>query len=455
MLLEEKGVPGVLRLSDRFRKHREFVSIGMRVTYTGLAFLSTILLTHLVAPGELGRYFAILALVLLIGSTVQSGWAPFLVREIAALHEQGRGAELAGIGRLAVRVVGGIAVLTSALAILIGFIRHASPEDRLLLWIAAPIIPLLSTSTVRQAITRGMGHPLLGQICDSATRPGIQMLGLFCWWLGLFGGLQGALGALTVFLVAIAISAVVAYVIERRATAPVRKQVEPRVPPRPQWLGSLVRNAMIGWSAAVNEQVGTLILARFGSHADVALFRVATQTSLLLVLGLNAVIMVYAPDLSRSFARKDLPAIQELATRGAILGLMSALPLAAGYLIFGSQLLSLLFGAQYSGAYWPLVALTLGQLANGMFGLVMTMAIATRSEGAALKAQLLGASANVLLCILLVPPFGAVGAACAAAVSLLLWNVFLSRYLWRNFGVRSFVTAGGIGHLARKWRRSS
>jgi O-antigen/teichoic acid export membrane protein len=455
LLIEEKGVPGVLRLSDRLKKHREFVSIGMRVTYTGLAFLSTIFLTHLVGPGELGRYFAIVALILLIGSTVQSGWAPFLVREIASLQEQGRAAELAGIGRLAIRVVGGIAVLAAAIAILIGFLGHASPEDRLLLWIAVPIVPLLSTSSVRQAITRGMGHPLLGQICDSATRPGIQVLGLFCWWLGLFGGLQGAVAALTIFLVAIAVSAVVAYVIERRATSPVRKQVQPRVPPRPQWLGSLVRNAMIGWSAAVNEQIGTLILARFASHAEVALFRVATQTSLLLVLGLNAVIMVYAPDLSRSFARKDFPVIQELATKGAVFGLMSALPLAAGYLIFGSQLLSLLFGAQYSDAYLPLVVLTVGQLANGMFGLVMTMAIATRSEGAALKAQLLGASGNVLLCLLLVPSFGAVGAACASAVSLLIWNVFLSRYLLRNFGVRSFVTTGAVRHLTLRRRRSS
>jgi O-antigen/teichoic acid export membrane protein len=447
--MEEKGVPGVLRISDRIGKHREFVSIGMRLTYTGLAFLSTVLLTRLVSPSELGRYFTILALILLIGSTVQSGWAPFLVREIAALHEQGRLAELAGIGRLAIRVVGGIAGVTSLIAILIGVLRHFSSSDMLLLWIAAPIIPLLSTSTVRQAITRGMGHPLLGQVCESATRPGIQVLGLFCWWLGLFGPIPGALGALTIFLVAIGISAAVAYGVEAQVTAPMRQNVQPRVPLRSEWVGSLVRNAMIGWSAAVNEQVGILILARFASHAEVALFRVATQTSLLLLLGLNAVIMVYAPDLSRSFARKDTPAIQELATKGAIFGLLAALPLAALYLTFGSELLSLLFGAQYSRAYWPLVVLTLGQVVNGMFGLVMTMAIATRSEGAALKAQLLGASANVLLCLSLVPPFGAVGAAWASAVSLLLWNVILSRYLLRNFGVRSFVTVRGIGALAR------
>lgn len=445
MRLEEKGVPGVLRLSDRLGKHREVVSIGMRVTYTGLAFLSTVLLTHLVDPSELGRYFAILALILLIGSTVQSGWAPFLVREIAALHEQGRAAELAGIGRLALRVVGGIAVATSVVAILIGFIRHSSSQDMLLLWIAAPIIPLLSTSSLRQAITRGMGHPLLGQICESLTRPGVQVLGLLCWWAGLFRGLRGAIGALTIFLGAIAVSSVVAYVLERRVTAAARRHLDPRVPPRSEWLGSLVRNALIGWSAAVNEQIGTLVLARFAPHAEVALFRVATQTSLLLVLGLNAVITVYAPDLSRSFARKDLPAIQALATRGATFGLLAALPLAAAYLLFGSQVLGLLFGAPYADAHASLVILTIGQLVNAGFGLVMTMAIATRSEGAALKAQLIGAGSNVLLCLVLVPAFGAVGAACASAVSLFLWNLILSRYLLRNFGVRSFVTLPGLG----------
>jgi O-antigen/teichoic acid export membrane protein len=454
--MEEKGVPGVLRISDRFGKHREFVSIGMRLTYTGLAFLSTVLLTHLVSPSELGRYFAILALILLIGSTVQSGWAPFLVREIASLHEQGRGAELAGIGRLALRVVGGVAVGTSLIAIMIAMTRRASSQDVLLLWIAAPIIPLLSTSSVRQAITRGMGHPLLGQICESATRPGIQVLGLCCWWLGLFGdGLPGAVTALTIFLVAIGASAAVAYVLERRVTAPVREHVEPRAPPQPEWLGSLIRNAMIGWSAAVNEQIGTLVLAGFASHAEVALFRIATQTSLLLALGLNAVVAVYAPDLSRAFARKDLGTIQRLATKGALFALMSAVPLAALYLIFGSQILSLVFGPQYANAHTTLVVLTLGQLVNAMFGLVMTMAIATRSETAALKAQLVGACGNVLLLLLLVPPFGAVGAACASAVSLLLWNVILSRYLLRNFGVRSFIAIPGLAYLADRKRSPS
>jgi O-antigen/teichoic acid export membrane protein len=199
----------------------------------------------------------------------------------------------------------------------------------------------------------------------------------------------------------------------------------------------------------VNEQIGTLVLAGFASHAEVALFRIATQTSLLLALGLNAVVAVYAPDLSRAFARKDLGAIQGLATKGALFALMSAVPLAALYLIFGSQILSLVFGPQYANAHAPLVVLTLGQLVNAMFGLVMTMAIATRSETAALKAQLVGACSNVLLLLLLVPPFGAVGAACASAVSLLLWNVILSRYLLRNFGVRSFVTIPGLTHTKR------
>ena len=224
--------------------------------------------------------------------------------------------------------VGGIAVVTSFIAILIGFMRHFSSSDMLLLWIAAPIIPLLSTSSVRQAITRGMGHPLLGQICESATRPGIQVLGLFCWWLGLFGSIRGAPGALTIFLVAIGVSAVVCLRARTPVDGPVRQHVQPRVPPRSEWVGSLVRNAMIGWSAAVNEQVGTLFSPRFalacrgrlsGSHADV----------LLLVLGLNAVIMVYAPDLSRSFARKDLPAIQEACDEGSDFGLVTALLLAA------------------------------------------------------------------------------------------------------------------------------
>lgn len=437
--------------SGLLKHKREAGSIAMRVAYTGLAFLVTVLLARLLDAGELGRYFEIIAWVLLIGSAVQTGWAPFLVREVAALREHNKCAELVGISWLALRLVAAGAIVAALLMILVAHLTDTDPKSLRLVWLGALIIPFLSTSSMRQAITLGMGRPFLGQVCDYLVRPGVQVAGLVLWWLGLLGGASAALTAVAIFLAAVLASAALAYVLERRATAEVRKTAERKVPRRSEWLDPLTRIALMAWSSALNLQIGTLVLANVAADSEVATFRIAQQLSLLMASGLMAVGTLYAADLSRSFARDDPSWTQRLATKGALVAVATALPLAGAYILFGAPIIALLFGAQYSGAYEPLIVMTLGQLANAAFGLAAATAVAARSETAALRAYILSAVLNTLLCAILAPRLGAVGAAIGSAASLIGWNLLLYLHLRRRFGVRTFLPVGPVlQHFAKR-----
>lgn len=428
------------------RLWREATGIGMRVAHSALAFLVSVALARLLNPTQLGQYFEVLAWVLLLGAVVQTGWAPFLVREVSSLRVQGKSETLNGIAWLSLRLVGAASLAAALLMIALAYVSGTGGSGIELIIVGAIVIPLLSTSSIRQAITRGMGSPLLGQICESLTRPGIQLILLSCWWMGLLGSAAGPTTAMAIFLIAIASSSILAFYLERRSTVEVRHSATRVVPGRSEWLGSLTRNALIGWSTALNLQVGTLVLAYAAPDPEVAAFRIAQQLSILMALGLNAVITLYAPELGRAFARGDLAAMQLLARKGAIISVLAAIPTALVYVFFGPLLLEQLYGAVYASAYLPLMVMALGQLANAGFGLVTVIAVATRSEAVALRVHVIGAATNLLLCLVLVPVLGAVGAALATAISLITWNFLIFRALKRKFGISSFVGWGLRGN---------
>jgi O-antigen/teichoic acid export membrane protein len=427
----------IAHLKDMLIKpHPEYLGFAMRGSYTLLALLVSVLLARLLGAAPLGQYYAVVAWILLVGTIVQSGWAPFLVREVAALHEMERYAELGGLTRAARRMVAAIAVAAAAILVAVPFFMGDSDGSAALFVVGAPIIVLLSTSSIRQAITRGMGRPLLGMICENLTRPGVQVVGLAVLASGLFAVRADPLSAMMVFLVAIASSAMLAFYFERRVLKSAVPSVAPRLPPVSTWVGSFIRTAVIGWSQALNQQVGTLVLSGVSSDVEIAHFRVAQQLSLLLPFGLSIVTTMYANNFSRLYTRGDLGELERLAAKGALISGATAAAIGGVFLIGGRPLIAAIYGAEFAPAFLPLALLIVGQAVNTFFGPGAILSITTRNEGSALKAHVLSAVVNLALCALLAPLWGAAGAAVAAAVSLSTWNIILYLILKRRLGVR-------------------
>jgi O-antigen/teichoic acid export membrane protein len=97
------------------------------------------------------------------------------------------------------------------------------------------------------------------------------------------------------------------------------------------------------------------------------------------------------------------------------------------------------FGQEYAPAYLPLVILCLGQLINssmGSVGLILNMAGLERFTA---RGVAIAAIASVLLNSALIPFFGPAGAAIATSTSLIIWNVLLFIWLYRETGIVSTV----------------
>lgn len=429
------------------RPHREYAAFGMRVAYTGLALAVSILLARLLGPAPLGQYYEFVAWALLIGTVVQSGWANFLVREVAALRETRRYAELRGLIRVAIAIVAGLSLAGTCLFLAVTWLTARSEVFELFL-VGSPIILLLSTSSLRQAITRGMGRPLWGLLCENITRPGVQLIGLCLFASGVVALPFTPLVAVAVFVVAISSSAVLAYFLQKASTRQIRGNEPPRLPPRSEWLPAFLRTAVLGWAHALGLQIGTLVLSGFSSDVEIAYFRIGQQLSLLLAFGLTVATSLYAQDFSRHFVRGDLQAVQRLASKAALISGATAIAVGMIFLVGGEALIGRLYGAEFAPAYAPMAIMAVGQIVNNLYGPMTAVCLGTRSEKAAMRAQLLSVLLSAMLSFALVPLWGAEGAAVATALGFVFWNTYLFIFLKRRLNLTIF--AGSLFLVRRR-----
>jgi O-antigen/teichoic acid export membrane protein len=100
-----------------------------------------------------------------------------------------------------------------------------------------------------------------------------------------------------------------------------------------------------------------------------------------------------------------------------------------------------LYGSAFSGAYPPLLVLMGGRLVSAAFGSVGVVLITVGRENDLLAGVGVGAGVNIVLNFLLIPPFGAMGAATATAVSIVAWNVVMGALVRKRTG----LTPGPLG----------
>ncbi|MBI1764940.1 MAG: glycosyltransferase [Acidobacteria bacterium] len=169
--------------------------------------------------------------------------------------------------------------------------------------------------------------------------------------------------------------------------------------------------------ASLHWQLGTVLTARLGGETAAADFAVAARFLVPAMILLWSYVSVIQPTAAR-LAQESMPKLGEFLASCLRLVLALALPVAVGGLTLGMHLLVLLFGANYAGA-----SLALGFLAASIvpFGIVMIASrglIATQRQHLDLLANLVAVVVNLLANLLLIPRFGAAGAACAQFLSL-------------------------------------
>ena len=308
------------------------------------------------------------------------------------------------------------------------------------------IVPMYALTRVGQGAIRGLFRIVVGFVPELVVTP-IFVIGLMISTIALFGAVPTALWAITIQLVAAAAGLVVTIVVLWSALPAAIRSARPAYRRR-EWFTSALPLLLIGGTQMVIRQTDIIMIGAFRGPVDAGLYAVATRGAQLISFVLYGVNAALAPNISRLVARGELDRLQRIVTRSTRLVLVVSLPIAAVFLLFGPQLLAL-FGPEYAAAAPVLAILSVAQLVNAASGSVGNLLTMSGHERDAARGFVFAAVLNLVLNALLIPAYGIVGAAVAAAISLISWNLILAVLVYRRLGIHS-TALGPIRMTPRK-----
>lgn len=398
--------------------------------------ISSIALARLLGPESYGIYAFVFSLISLFGLPVKMGLPTLILRETARADQAADGALMSGIWRWSDRAMALMAAVVLGISGLYIWLVSGLESPRMMaLLCALPLVPLIGWAEARGAAIRGLRRVALGVAPDKILRP-LLLAGAVVTvsWLS-FTPLSAAQVYLLHCGVAV-VSLAVAYGIAIRIRPHHPGAEIPRTTPR-AWIAAIVPLSALAGLQVVSHNTDILMLGTLASDAQVGIYRVALSGANVALVGLTTINLVLQPYFARACGAGDHRQLQRLAAAGARYSLMAALPFLAVYWFGGIWLLNLIYGEAYTGAFWALIILCLGQTVSAFFGSAGNLLTMSGREWIAASGLLVSTAVNVALNWFLIPRYGIEGAAIATSVSIAVWNIVLWVAGWVTLRVDS------------------
>ena len=182
-----------------------------------------------------------------------------------------------------------------------------------------------------------------------------------------------------------------------------------------------------------------LLLDRSHGVTEVAFYRVVLPLAAMNNMVINAFSWLYIPSASRLVAKNDHSGIGHLYWRTTAWISVLTFPIFAVTFCFAGSITSYLYGERYAESGLVLAVLAIGNYTNVALGLNgVTLKVLGRIRYV-LTSNLSSAFVKVVLALLLIPRFGALGAAGAVAAGLLTYNLLTQWGLHAVARVRTFT----------------
>jgi O-antigen/teichoic acid export membrane protein len=408
--------------------------VSLQGAQIALSFIASLLLTRHLGASDFGIYAYCLGAMTFLAVPVQTGLTSIVVREVARAETTQSWSEVRGLVRRARQFVVAYSVLiigaTSAIA-------HSvlGPDSP---WVptyivAILILPFLALNGIHAATLNGLNRTLTGQFLESVLRPLLFVVAVTGVLLAPSGALT-PFSAMTGHLASYVLVVVLSYYVTR-AFLPDAALTGPPTFADSAWGKSFGMFVSLAAAQMLTQHADFLVLGALASSDSIGIYRVASQTALLVGLPLAAINLALAPMFSRLFAQQQISDLQSAVATGGRTVLAYSVAPALVLVLFGEQLLGFAFGDEFSAGATALAILVAGQMVTciaGPVGLLMNM---TGHERYTLLAFAASAVVNVLATVALVPAFGIEGAATANLLGMLTWNAVLVYLARQRIGI--------------------
>jgi O-antigen/teichoic acid export membrane protein len=422
---------------------RSFIGVsGIYALSVLLMLVGNVILARTLTVSDFGTFGLVLTIASVLALPVSGGMPLLVTREVARYTQQDNWPSYRGLVKVAYCWVALIFFgLVPAIFVWGNFAGGlASPQ----LIIILILVPLLGLNAIRIGVLRGLGRPVVAETLAQVIQPILMITGyLGLAWIGSSSATNAlwwyaATLGMVFFLATIAVSSV-------QHTGV--RQANSDLSDFPRWKRSLSPLIVTSAIALLSTQASILISGVLGQEEVVAFLRVAERGAMFIIIPFHVLGSIIGPHMVSALDTNDINKIKDIVRKSSIMMISVSVPTSVVIIYFGESILDKAFGPIYGEqSYLPMLIVSIVQIFSMGFGHIGMLILMSGRENQILISQSIALCVNSVTCILLIGPFGAVGAsigvAAGVAVSTII-NVFLVK---RQFGFIPGLFVSGIKH---------
>ena len=256
--------------------------------------------------------------------------------------------------------------------------------------LALLLLPLMALSTSLGAAVRSLGRLLVGQVIETGLRQFALLAMLGAVALGAVGAQLSAQMAMQFHIAAAAVATAVGGIVLFLGCGVFRGPAGVSMEWR-RWTLTLVPLSLIAGLQIILGKSDVVMLRGLIGAEDVAIYFIANQLSNLVFLANQGVRLVKGPMMARAAQTEDLGTLQHVYSRGALFVFLFTLPAAVLLLLFGAQIIGLVFGPEYRSAYPVVAVLAIGYVVQALLNTELLLKVMD-SEWLVMRAMILPSS---------------------------------------------------------------
>ncbi len=415
------------------------IAIIIRVAGFVLTYLLQICLARWMEEVQYGIYAYVYSLTFLLSILACVGFPYSILRFIPQYQVTEEWGLLRGIARLSwlVNFLFGVGIALIGMGVIWGINFYHTFVYATPLMFGIWLVPLFALILLQQSLARALGDITLSYSPYFIFVPVLALFSAFVLF-EIHHGLSGieVIGVMMVVLLVLILGQL--WLIRAKFKQTVEK-AEPEYAWK-EWFKVTAAMWLITGSGIVLQQTDVIMVGSILGPEDAGVYDVAVKTSLWVSFVLQTVNMVAAPEFSRLYKQNDQQGLQQATSAIAVWIFWPSLIISTTLVLFAPIVLNI-FGSEFVGGSRSLQILAIAQLFNSFcssVGFLMTM---TGHQNQASVVYGMAALLNVILNAIAIPLFGIMGAAIATAISIVVWNVWLTLLVIKHVGINPLASA--------------
>lgn len=413
---------------------------------TALSFISGILLARLLGAQGYGAYALALTTATLVGMVTEFGLPTLILREVSAARANGEWGPVRGLMNWSDTAILGLSTVlvigTLAGHELVASDRN-SPYLATLLW-SVLLIPFVAFGKLRANALLALDHVASSQVPVMVLRPALFLAS--CAAIFWSAGHLAPTSAMAAQVCGAAGSMAVIFFLYRKYRPAELASAEP-VRRVGTWLATALPMGMTEGLRLLQGQLGLLLAGALAGTVQAGLYRVADAVAMVTAVFISVVGTAGTPMFGRLWKAGDYEGLQRVAVLCA-LGMtggtfLLGLPIA----IAGKTIIPLVFGSQFSGSANVFLVLWSGSVIACSLGQSLSLANMTGRHLLATQSFVAIAVVNASIGAVLIPRFGAVGAAFATCASVVSGTLYCAWRLWREERINPTLYSSSTGKI--------